>query len=104
MAIDPLATWKSDRWIVAILFLLSSIVSDLFFFLLWRQLPVEELYHVSTLAAYIMVFIMPFIVEAIAKRFVRLQKMVLVTKYDELGTALAVVICFIATLYCVRFW
>jgi len=96
--------WKRETWRVASIFLLASVVSDIFFFLIWRGLPTSELYHWTSLTSYGMVFVIPFVVWGIVKRSTRLQELKMTTPHDELFTAGFVALFFILTLYCVRFW
>ncbi len=100
----PYDNWKKERWLISILFLLSSSISDIFFFLIWRHLPLSELYHPTTLASYALFVIIPFIVEPIASILYRKEKFKLCLKYNWTGLALFSLIFIIITLYCVRFW
>lgn len=96
--------WKYNRWLIAILFLLSSAISDIFFFLIWRHLTLSELYHPSTIASYVLFVIIPFIVEPISSILYKKEKLKLRSKYNWTGLALFLLIFIIITLYCVRFW
>lgn len=100
----PFDKWRNERWLISILFLLSSAISDVFFFLIWRHLPLSELYHPTTLASYVLFVIIPLIVEPIASILYRKEKFKLRSTYNWAGLIAFSLIFIIVTLYCVRFW
>ncbi|HOE56843.1 MAG TPA: hypothetical protein PLL98_09785 [Bacillota bacterium] len=93
---------KNKNWLMAIAFLVVSVISDYFFFAVWRGIP-DQLYHPTTLAAYGLIFIMPFLVNFIfEKRRTAEANDISVTNLIIIA-ALGITLLFI-TLYCVRFW
>jgi predicted Na+-dependent transporter len=93
---------KSAKFVVAIVFLIIAVVSDFFFFAIWRNIP-EQLYHPTTFAAYALIIIMPIIVGTIINK--RKTK-----KYTEINNKNLLIIWalgimfLILTLYSVQFW
>jgi hypothetical protein len=63
----PIERRKNAKFIIAIIFLFVSVVSDYFFFAIWRGIP-EELYHPTTFAAYALIAILPIIIGTISKK------------------------------------
>lgn len=52
--------WKFKKYIIGIIFLIIGIISDFYFFCIWRNIP-DELYKPTTFAAYVLVFLAPII-------------------------------------------
>jgi len=90
------------KYIVAIVFLIIAVVSDFFFFAIWRNIP-DQLYHPTTFAAYALIIIMPIIIGIILKRNNT-------KKYSEINNKNLIIIWvmgiifLIITLYSVQFW
>lgn len=100
----PVTYWKREKWLVSILFFLSSAISDVFFFYIWRNLSFSELYHPSTLASYGLVLVIPFIMEKIAKNLYTKGKLKVYSTHKWLRIFVFVLVFFLITLYCVRYW
>lgn len=90
------------KWNISMIFLGESLLSDLFFFLVWRKLSVNELYHWTTFAAYFLVFIIPLIVGCLIRKTTR--PLIMKTNRLLIFISLIVIVSFAATLYFVRFW
>jgi hypothetical protein len=100
----PKQDWKKERWNISILFFLSSAISDVFFFLIWRHLTIKELYHPTTIASYFLVLIIPFIVEKLAESLYSKGKFKIYTAYNWKGIIAFVIVFILITLYSVRYW
>jgi hypothetical protein len=98
----PFDKWRKERWLISIIFLVSSSVSDVFFFLIWRHLPLSELYHPTTFASYALIVIIPLVVDPIAAKFCRKDNLKLT--YNWVGLIAFLLLFIVITLYCVRFW
>lgn len=96
--------WKLEQWLISIIFLIASVLSDLFFFYIWRNLSFDELYHPSTFASYGLIVIMPFIVKKIADILYSKGKIKVNLLYNWWKIICFDLMFFVVTLYCVRYW
>jgi hypothetical protein len=95
----PIERRKNAKFIIAVIFLLVGVVSDFFFFAIWRGIP-EELYHPTTFAAYALIVIMPIIIGVIS---MKRDSKPIHNKAIILFTILGIIFLGI-TLYSVQFW
>ena len=96
-----LTNWKMASFALATIFLVVAVISDFFFFAIWRGIP-DELYHPTTFAAYALIVIMPFIICAVLKRKRRESKPIN-SKALIIAGGLGIIFL-ISTLYSMRYW
>jgi hypothetical protein len=95
----PIERRKNAKFIIAMVFLIVSVVSDFFFFAIWRGIP-EELYHPTTFAAYALIVIMPIIIWIVSmKKDTKLISNKAIIIFTILG-----IMFFVTTLYSVQYW
>jgi hypothetical protein len=95
----PIERRKNVKYIIAIVFLLIGVVSDFFFFAIWRGIP-EQLYHPTTFAAYALIIIVPMIIGIVSmKKDTKLISNKSIIVYTILG-----IIFLGTTLYSVQYW
>ena len=94
--------WKKSATLVAALFLIIAVISDVFFFAVWRGIP-DELYHPTTFAAYALILLAPVIVSIILKRVKDKKQKPVSLKSLCIAGGLGV-LCFAFTLYSVQYW
>jgi len=98
----PFEKIKNTKFIVAIVFLFIAVISDFFFFAIWRRIP-EQLYHPTTFAAYALIIIMPIIIGIILHKK-KINKYSKINIKNILIIWLLGIIFLIITLYSVQFW
>ena len=94
--------WKKSVAVVATMFLIIAVISDVFFFAVWRGIP-DELYHSTTFAAYALIVLAPIIVGIVLKR-VRDKKQKPISRKSLFITGGLGVLFFALTLYSVQYW
>jgi hypothetical protein len=95
----PFERRKNAKFIIAIIFLLVSVISDFFFFAIWRGIP-EQLYHPTTFAAYALIFIIPIVIGIVSmKRDSKIISNKTIYIFIILG-----IIFLGMTLYSVQYW
>lgn len=99
---SPIEKWSNIRWLISSVFLVISIVSDYFFFVVWRGVP-EQLYHPTTFAAYALILIMPLIMSKFDIGTSKKETKIILNK-NLAKIGLLGLVFFILTLYSVRFW
>ncbi len=92
------------KWIVSIIFLFDAFISDIFFFLIWRKMSLEELYHWSSIASYLLVFIIPIILALILERKKIEKPAMAISRKSFIFISIFIIVFLIITLYCVRYW
>ena len=94
--------WKVKKYLVAIIFLLIGIVSDYFFFAIWRKIP-DELYKPTTFAAYGLLFFMPIVVGSF-KNYIKNEESYAISNKNVLCVWIAGIFFLTMTLFSVKYW
>lgn len=98
----PIESWKKAKYVMAIVFLVVAVISDVFFFAVWRGIP-EELYHPTTFAAYALIIIVPIIIGIVFSKSKKKITKPISSKSLFIVGALGLLFL-LATLYSVQYW
>ncbi|TCL58934.1 hypothetical protein EDD76_105106 [Kineothrix alysoides] len=98
----PIENWKKAKYVIAMVFLFVGVISDAFFFAVWRGIP-EELYRPTTFAAYALIIIVPIIIGIVFSK-AKEKKAKLISSKSLFIIGVLGILFLTATLYTVQYW